>query len=35
MVLILKQTEAAETGWEAVIDVLLIYGKVKDPPREA
>lgn len=33
MVLILKQTEAATMRWETTIDVLLIHGKVKGPPR--
>lgn len=33
MVLISKQTEAATMRWETAIDVLLIHGKVKGPPR--
>lgn len=33
MVLISKQTEAATMRWETAIDVLLIHGRVKDPPR--
>lgn len=33
MVLISKQTVAATMRWETAIDVLLIHGKVEDPPR--
>lgn len=31
--LVLERTEASKIGWEIFIDVLLIYGKLKDPPQ--
>lgn len=32
-VLVLEQTGASKIGWKIFIDVLLIYGKLKDPPQ--
>lgn len=32
-VLVLEQSGASQIGWEIFIDVLLIYGNLKDPPQ--